>query len=79
MQELQDQIEILVKQALKTRDLAEANKGEAISGLDAIEDKEIKEKLNWYNQELKRLETKGDIKGINDLILNMNKLMHELK
>ena len=79
MQELQDQIELLVRESLKARDLAEASKGRAINGLDAIKDKELKEKLKWYNQELKRLETKGDAKGINDLILNMNKLIHELK
>ncbi len=79
MQELQDQIELLVRESLKARDLAEANKSEAINGLDTIKDKELKEKLKWYNQELKRLETKGDAKGINDLILNMNKLIHELK
>ncbi len=79
MQELQDQLELLVRESLKARDLAEANKGKAIKGLDDIEDKELQEKLNWYNEELKRLEDKGNVKGINDLILNMNKLIHELK
>jgi len=79
MQELQKQLEVLVKEALKAQDMADNNKGMAMSGLDAVDDKELKEKLNWYNQELKRLEDKGDIAGINALILNMNKLIHELK
>lgn len=79
MQELQDQLKVLLKEALKTKELSDANKNSAISGLDAVEDEELKSKLKGYNAQLSKLEKDGDIEGIHELVAQLNKSIYETK
>jgi len=74
MKELLKQYKELADQAKDMGAAADAALSKSLSKIDGVEDKEMKEKLKFYEKEIYRMRESGDTKDIHILIKQMTAL-----